>query len=133
MDGHPRIVPLSRDAAFAISARDPVLVGWPVLGLDHRVAGIVEDLWIDRADRLIRYLQVRTTDGARSVLAPMTMAKVDRRGRRIMVDALAAHQFAEAPMPEQAGTITFYEEERVQAYFGGGYLYATPERAEPLL
>ena len=31
------------------------------------------------------------------------------------------------------GIITRYEEDRIQAYFGGGYMYATPERAEPWL
>lgn len=133
MEGHPRIVPLSRDASFAISARDPGLIGWPVVGLDHQVAGTIEDLWIDRADRLVRYLQVRLDTGVGHVLAPMMMAKVDRRRRRVMIDALTAAQFADAPVPEGDGVITFYEEERVQAYFGGGYLYATPARAEPLI
>ena len=133
MDGNPRIVPLSSDTAFAVTARDPDLIGWPVLGLDGRIAGTVDDLWIDRADRLIRYIQLRLDGGAGSVLAPMMMAKVDRRRRRVVIDALTAAQFAEAPVPEGDGVITLYEEERVQAYFGGGYLYATPERAEPLL
>ena len=135
MEGHPRIVPLSRDAAYAIAAKDPTLLGWPVLGLDKKVAGIVEDLWIDRADRLIRYIAVRLdgAGGGRSVLAPMMMAKVDRRGRRIVIDALTATQFADAPTLDSDEIITFYEEERVQAYFGGGYLYATPERSEPLI
>ena len=40
---------------------------------------------------------------------------------------------ADAPAIENTGTITLYEEERVQAYFGGGYLYATRARQEPLL
>lgn len=133
MEGHPRIVPLSRDGSFAVSARDPGLIGWPVLGLDHRVAGPVTDLWIDRADRLVRYIELRLDGTERRILAPMTMARVDRRGRRIVIDALTAAQFADAPTPEGDGVITFYEEERVQAYFGGGYLYATAARAEPLL
>ena len=133
MEGHPRIVPLSRDGSFAVSARDPGLIGWPVLGLDHRVAGPVTDLWIDRADRLVRYIEIRLDGTGRRILAPMTMARVDRRGRRIVIDALTAAQFADAPTPEGDGVITFYEEERVQAYFGGGYLYATAARAEPLL
>jgi photosynthetic reaction center H subunit len=63
----------------------------------------------------------------------MMMAKVDRRRRRVVVDALVASQFAGAPRPEARDRITLYEEERVQAYFGGGYLYATPARQEPLL
>ena len=34
---------------------------------------------------------------------------------------------------EHADTVTLYEEDRIVGYFGGGYLYATPERAEPLI
>ena len=67
------------------------------------------------------------------VLAPMMMAKVDKRRRLVKIDALLASQFAGAPRIASADSITLYEEERVQAYFGGGYLYATPERQEPYL
>jgi photosynthetic reaction center H subunit len=133
MEGHPRIVPLASQTMLAVSARDPKLVGWPVVGLDHRKAGVITDLWVDRADRLVRYLQIELDGIGRSVLAPMMMAKVDKRGRRVVIDAVTAAQFADAPAIEGADVITFYEEERVQAYFGGGYLYATPGRAEPLL
>ncbi|MEG3086792.1 photosynthetic reaction center subunit H [Sphingomonas sp. PB4P5] len=146
MDGHPRIVPLSAAAGFAIAYKDPDLRGWLVVGADNAVAGKVTELWIDRSDRLIRYLQV-ALDGASleggsldggsldggSVLAPMMMAKVDRRRRRVVIDAVLASQFAAAPRIEASDHITLYEEERVQAYFGGGYLYATPDRQEPLI
>ena len=55
----------------------------------------------------------------------MIMAKVDRRRRRVVIDALLASQFAGVPRPARPDQITLYEEERVAAYFGGGYLYAT--------
>lgn len=128
MDGHPRIVPLSTAGDFWVSAKDPDLIGWPVVGADGGVAGTVTDLWIDRADRLVRYLQL--ADG---VLAPITMAKVDRRRRRVVIDALNAAQFDGVPRLAAAGEITLYEEERVQAWFGGGYLYANAGRQEPWL
>ena len=64
----------------------------------------------------------------------MMMAKVDRarppRGDR---RAQRRRSSPGVPRPAAAGQITFYEEERVQAYFGGGYLYATAGRQEPLL
>ncbi|TXC71169.1 photosynthetic reaction center subunit H [Sphingomonas ginsenosidivorax] len=131
MDGHPRIVPLSAAADFAVAYQDPTLRDWPVIGADGATAGTVRDLWIDRSDRLIRYIEVETAGGV--VLAPMMMAKVDRRRRRVVIDALRASQFADAPRIEASDRITLYEEERVQAYFGGGYLYATPARQEPWL
>lgn len=131
MDGHPRIVPLSVATDFSITRNDSDLAGWPVVGADGVVAGTVGDLWIDRADRLVRYIQV-AGEGA-PLLAPMMMATVDRRRGRVVIDALLASQFADAPRLEATDRITLYEEERVQAYFGGGYLYATPARQEPWL
>lgn len=131
MDGHPRIVPLSTTGDFWVVSQDSDLAGWPVVGADGAIAGTVSDLWIDRADRLVRYIQVMV--GERPVLAPMMMAKVDRRRRLVAIDALLAGQFAGAPQIEATDQITLYEEERVQAYFGGGYLYATAARQEPYL
>jgi photosynthetic reaction center H subunit len=132
MDGHPRIVPLSTATGFSIAARDSDMTDWPVIGADNEIAGRVTDLWVDKADRLVRYIQLEVTGGG-SILAPMMMAKVERSRRRVKIDALLAGQFANAPRIDAADQITLYEEERVQAYFGGGYLYATPERQEPFV
>jgi photosynthetic reaction center H subunit len=129
IEGTPRIVPLSSTDAIWIDKRDPDPRGMKVTGADGAVAGTVTDIWVDKADRLIRYLAVDT--GARTVLAPMTMAKVSRRG--VHIDAINAAQFADVPGIAEAGTITLYEEERVVAYFGGGYLYANKDRQEPWL
>ena len=63
----------------------------------------------------------------------MAMLKIDRRRGRVIVDAIRASQFANAPVIAAADHITLYEEERVVGYFGGGYLYATPARSEPWL
>ena len=133
MEGHPRIVPLSRDDKFVVVRNDPDLIGWTVIGADNRAAGTISDLWVDRADRLVRYLAVSLEGAGGTVLAPFAMARVDRRHRRVIVDAITAAQFAGAPVPKDDGVITFLEEEKVIGYFGGGYLYATPERAEPLI
>ena len=100
--------------------------------ISSRIAGTISDIWIDTADRLVRYLEVATPSG-KSVLAPMFMASVDRKRRTIELDALCGHQFDGAPETPGSNTITLNQEERVQAYFGAGYLYATPGRAEPFL
>lgn len=128
MEGHPRIVPLSTATGFSIAREDSDLNGWPVLGADGEVAGTVKDLWIDKADRLVRYIELE--DG---ILAPMMMAVVDRRRRRVKIDAVNAAQFGGVPRLDAKDQITLYEEERVQAYFGGGYLYANAARQEPFL
>ena len=63
----------------------------------------------------------------------MTMSVVERGRRRVRVDAVLAAQFAGAPILANPDQVTLDEEERVSAYFGAGYLYATPARAEPFL
>jgi photosynthetic reaction center H subunit len=131
MDGHPRIVPLGHAVGYGIAREDSDLSGWPVIGADGAVAGTVSTLWVDTADRLVRYLQLASEGGP--LLAPMMMAKVDRRRRQVVIDALNAAQFAGVPRLEAIDHITLYEEERVQAYFGGGYLYANTARQEPLI
>ncbi len=133
MDGHPRIVPIDQ-AAIAVARRDPDPRGMTVVGMDGVVAGTVSDLWVDKADRLIRYLQVALVgEAGRQVLVPMPMLKIDRRRRRVVVDAVRASQFANAPGIAATDRITLYEEERIVGYFGGGYLYATRARQEPWL
>jgi photosynthetic reaction center H subunit len=53
--------------------------------------------------------------------------------RYIDCDAVTGAQIAGGPQLASAEQITLLEEEKVQAYFGAGYLWATPERAEPKL
>ncbi|MEL7729205.1 photosynthetic reaction center subunit H [Citromicrobium bathyomarinum] len=131
-DGRPRIVPLSLEADISIATRDANPIGMMVIGADKQPVGEVTEVWIDRAEHVIRYLQIATEAG-KTVLAPMAMSVVRKGKGVIVIDALNAAQFAGAPVPAAPDQITFYEEERIVAYFGGGYLYATPERQEPLL
>ncbi len=130
MHGLPRIVPsrLSHNVTVAKADTDPR--GLPVTGLDDNIAGTVTELWVDRSESVIRYLEVNLTAGG-TVLLPMQMAQVSRR--RIHCDAVLASQFAGAPKPASLEQVTLLEEDKIQAYFGAGYLWATPARSEPLL
>lgn len=132
MEGRLRIVPIGADDHFAISPRDPALFGMQVTGADYRLAGVITDVWIDRSDRLIRYLTVQLTNG-RSVLAPMSFASVDRRRNLVHFDSIAAEQFVNVPQLGTPGEITRLEEDKIMGYYGGGYLYGLPNRTEPLL
>lgn len=127
--GNARIVPISIADGITVAAGDVDPRGLPVYGADGKKAGKVTDLWVDRAEHIIRYLAVDT--GAGAVLAPMAMAKVHKD--HVHVDAINAADFAGAPKPASANEITRYEEERVIGYFGGGYLYANADRQEPWL
>ena len=128
-EGRNRIVPIAMADHIAVHGRDADPRGMKVTGADGAVAGTVTDIWVDRAEHVIRYLEVDT--GSAKVLAPMGMAKVGRGG--ITIDAINAADFAAAPVPAKAGEVTFYEEERIVAYFGAGYLYANAARQDPIL
>ncbi|MDN3644787.1 photosynthetic reaction center subunit H [Pontixanthobacter aestiaquae] len=130
-EGHNRIVPISTTPSITVHKKDSDPRGMTVLGADGEEAGTVTDIWIDRAEHQIRYLEVDT--GTNKVLAPMAMSVVRGKNNTVIIDALNAADFAAAPVPAKKNEITFYEEERVVAYFGGGYLYANRERQEPLL
>ncbi|HQS96211.1 MAG: photosynthetic reaction center subunit H [Novosphingobium sp. 17-62-19] len=127
--GNPRIVPMGLvpEITVATASTDPR--GLPVYGADGLKAGVVTDLWVDRAEHMVRYLAVDT--GGKTVLAPMPMAVV--RKNAVIISAINAADFAGAPFPANPGEITRYEEERTVAYFGTGYLYANADRLEPLM
>lgn len=130
MFGRPRIVPMRVDGHMSVEGRDTDPRGLPVTGLDGKVAGTVRDIWVDRAEHVIRYLDVALTDGGTATL-PMAMARV--KAREVYCDAITAAQFSGSPQLTSPEQITLLEEEKVQAYFGAGYLWATENRAEPLL
>jgi photosynthetic reaction center H subunit len=129
-EGHLRIVPISSVPEITIAEQDVDPRGLTIYGADNLAAGTVTDIWIDRSEMMIRYLDVDT--GSSKVLVPMTMVLVDRRGA-VTCSALNAAQFVGAPRPAKAGEITRDEEEQVVAYFGSGYLYASADRQEPLM
>jgi photosynthetic reaction center H subunit len=130
-EGRNRIVPIGMAEHIAVHGRDADPRGMKAVGADGAVAGTITDIWVDRAEHVIRYLEVDT--GSNKILAPMAMAKVDGTKGRIVIDAINAADFAAAPVPVTPGQITFYEEERIVAYFGAGYLYANAARQEPIL
>jgi photosynthetic reaction center H subunit len=133
VDGELRIVPLRVAPSFAVSGRDPDPRGLPVLGADGAVAGTVRDLWVDRAEVLFRYLEVEVPvqGGSRRVLLPVNFARIG--SQRVKVRAILASQFAQVPGTRDADAVTLLEEEKIMGYYGGGTLYATPARQEPLL
>lgn len=127
--GLPRIVPIGAASGITVAPASTDPRGLSVIGADGKVAGTVTDLWVDRAEHVIRYLAIDTGTG--TVLAPMAMATV-RRGV-VEIDAMNAADFAGAPKPAAAAEITRFEEERIVGYFGAGYLYANTDRQEPWL
>lgn len=133
VDGLIKIVPLRRAVQHGISPRDIDPRGLPVLGDDGVVGGVVSDVWVDRSEVLIRYLEVAVADaaGGPQVLLPMNFSRVCRDC--IKVKSILGRQFAGVPRLNNPDQVTFLEEEKVMAYYGGGTLYAEPSRQEPLV
>jgi photosynthetic reaction center H subunit len=150
-DGHVRIAPMRAVPSYSIEERDPDPRGMTVFGADHEQAGEVVDIWLDRSDGVVRYLEVElpavtappvtrlddadtpSVPAPSRVLLPVNFAQINSIGRRIRVQAILAAQFAHVPRTAYADMVTLNEEERICAYYGGGTLYATPQRQESWL
>jgi photosynthetic reaction center H subunit len=144
IDKIPCIVPLRVAEGTYLESRDPDPRGMKVVGADREIGGVVTDVWVDRAEALIRYLEVEVvtavggdaTGGpaaAKRVLLPMPFAKIDGRRGRVRVSAILGGQFADVPVTASPVQVTKLEEDRIVGYYGAGTLYATPARQEPLL
>jgi photosynthetic reaction center H subunit len=133
--GEARIVPLRAAPGFAVAAEDPNPIGMEVVGCDGLVGGIVRDVWVDRSETVIRYLEVEVAanGGSRHVLLPLTMSVVKRAAKQVRVRSITSQQFANVPLTRHPEQVTRLEEDKICGYYAGGTLYATAGRTEPLL
>ena len=130
-DNAPKIVPLRAAPGWHIAHEDPDPRGKSVITLDGEVAGTVVDLWVDRSEYILRYVETEVA-GGRRVLVPMFLCTFTDDGTTNVISVTAA-QFAAAPGIAKPEQITLLEEDRISGYFGGGHFYATPERSEACL
>jgi len=135
LNGAPKLVPLRAAAGFYVDPEDPNPVGMKVVGADGAVGGTVCDIWVDQSEHLIRYYEVETGEKGkkRNVLLPATLARVVGDRGEIRVKSILGHQFASVPTSKKPDVVTRLEEEKIFGFYGAGTLYATPQRAEPLL
>jgi photosynthetic reaction center H subunit len=138
-DGRNRIVPIGASHEIELASQDINPVGLPVYAYDKKLAGEVSDVWVDQSEHIIRYLEV-TTNSGKKVLAPMSVAAVQGRGLLfgdltplVDIDAITSEQFDDVPALATPGQITRLEEDKIMGYYGGGYMYATPDRGESWL
>ena len=129
--GEHRVVPLRVATDHYLDTESPDPRGSEAVGADGVIGGIVSDLWVDRAETHIRYLEVTLAAGP-SVLVPMPLARVEV-SRRVVLESVLGSQFVDAPNLADPDEVTLREEDGIAAYFASGQLYATPGRAEPLL
>jgi photosynthetic reaction center H subunit len=133
-DGTPRLRPLRAAAEFSLASEDPNPVGMTVVGGDGKVAGTVREAWIDKAEYVMRYMEVEVpvAGGSRRVLLPTNFTTMDVDRKRIHVKSIYAGQFAGVPGTRDPDAVTLLEEDKIMGYYGGGTLYADPRRQEPL-
>jgi photosynthetic reaction center H subunit len=132
LEGHPKIVPLRVATDFHIDAKDKDPRGWPVIGADGKTGGTISDLWVDRSEPQVRYIEVAVASGRR-VLLPSGFAKFDIENDSLLVHAILGGQFEGVPAHGDPNQVTRREEDRISAYYGGGILYAEPSRLGPQL
>ena len=101
----------------------------------------MKDLWVDRADIMVRYLEVELlgasaeadSAAAETRLLPITMLRLLREPKKVEVVAVRAGHFASVPTLKNPDRITLLEEEQICAFYAGGRLYAEPKRLGPVL
>jgi photosynthetic reaction center H subunit len=133
LDGSAMIVPMRLAAGWSVESRDPDPRGMTVCGLDGVAAGSVVELWVDRAEPQIRYLEVELAAGGRHVMLPTGFVRYDVADRRVKVVSITAAQFSGVPAIASSEQITKREEDHICAYYASGHLYAVPCRSESLI
>jgi photosynthetic reaction center H subunit len=131
-DREPRVQPLRVATDHYMDPVGPDPRGLTVVGADGYAGGVIADVWVDRSEAMVRYLEVTLTGGA-NVLLPVTMARVDMTEGRILVKSIMSTQFADVPKLSNPDQVSLREEDQIQAYYASGHMYANASRSEPLL
>ncbi|KAA5804027.1 photosynthetic reaction center subunit H [Alkalicaulis satelles] len=127
----PKIVPMRALPDFDVARPKIDPRGMTVIGADGESAGVISDIWVDRAEALVRYYEVELAKGGRKVLLPFAFTNIRGKARKALVSAIQASQFAGVPAHKSPDQVTRLEEEKISAYYGAGTLYATSDKAEP--
>ena len=67
------------------------------------------------------------------MLLPINFSRISGKDGSVRVKSLMAKHFAGVPVIASPDQVTLQEEEKIVAYYGGGWLYALPSRMEPVL
>ncbi len=142
--GAHRIVPMRVATDFFVAHEDPDPRGLDVKGMDGVVGGKVVELWVDRSEPCLRYLEVEVAEGTRR-LFPVPFMRMPRpsswipfvsvgpSATHVQIDVLKAADFAGIPATKHADIVTLLEEDKISAYFGAGSMYNSDLRFGPLI
>lgn len=135
--GAAKIVPMRTQPGFSIAEGDPDPRGLPVKACDGQVAGTIVDVWVDKSEPQVRYYEVQLAGAERRVLLPSGFVQWPNFGLwgndHVIVKSITAAQFANVPATKRDDEITLLEEDKIMAYYAGGHLYATDDRAQPII
>jgi photosynthetic reaction center H subunit len=115
------------EKSFKILPSDTDPRGLEVFGLEGKVGGTCVDVWVDRSEHIIRYIEIKTLTG-NSVLAPFNLSVIKKNA--IFINSIMSSQFEDVPGLKNANTISLLEEEKIMGYYGAGTLMAFPRRRE---
>lgn len=145
LHGEPKLLPLRIATDFYPAEQDDDPRGMTVYGADDEVAGTVSDIWVDTGEFIGRYLEIDLGEAGKR-LVPFTAFKIvgkkgwfallsgiEPKKQGIFVESILAEQFAGIPATASPDQVTLLEEDKIMGYVGGGRLYATEERQEPLI
>lgn len=142
--GAHRIVPMRVATDFHVAHEDPDPRGHEVKGMDGEVGGKVVELWVDRSEPCLRYLEMEVTGGG-TRLIPVPFMRMPRpsswipfmiagpSATHVQIDVLKASDFAGIPTLKTPDSVTLLEEDKIAAYFGAGSMYNSDFRYGPLL
>jgi photosynthetic reaction center H subunit len=135
MHGLPQIAPLRIADDFHVAEQDTDPRGMNVVAADGRIVGTIHDLWVDRIEPQIRYMEIALDErlGGAKVLLPLYFCRINTGRGEVRVNALMSGQFADVPKTKHPDQVTLLEEDKICAYYSGGTLYAEPNRTEPML
>jgi photosynthetic reaction center H subunit len=142
--GAPRIVPMRVATDFSVAHEDPDPRGLEVRGMDGVVGGRVVDLWVDRSEPGLRYIEMEVSGGGRRLI-PVPFLRVPRpegflpfmskepSASHVQIHVLKAADFPGIPQTRLPDIVTLLEEDKISAYFGAGSMYNSDVRYGPLV
>lgn len=132
-EGHNKIVPLRAFSDMNVIPGDVDPRGLQVVAGDGKVAGTISDLWVDRGEVMIRYMEISLSGGSGTgaLLVPVAMTTLvtsslfptGQKFPYIRVSSLRADQFAAVPRTKNADQVTRLEEDQISAYYAGGQFF----------
>jgi photosynthetic reaction center H subunit len=126
MDKKLLLVPLRDATDWSVWRGEADPRGMRVLGVNYQVVGMVVDIWVDRAAKILRYFEVSLNDGGGAILVPLFHCDINRSESEIRVLVLKPGQFRFVPRLALPDEMTAREEDRLNAFFAGATIYSDP-------